>query len=96
MYNEHYFESEYDYDCEPVIYSGALKHICENLEVVLSELYGNKPIDLSLLENALDEVANGLGMHLPINDLMIERSRKLNTSFSHSFYDTNLCQKVVA
>lgn len=73
MYNEHYFESDYDCDKEPVIYAGNLRHICEHLEVVLSELYGDAPFDLGRLENSLDEVANGLGMNLPRNDLMVER-----------------------
>jgi hypothetical protein len=73
MYNEHYFE-DYRDDHEPVIYAGSLKHIQHHLEAVLDCLYGDGSIDLAMLENSLDEVANGLGMHLPRNDLLIERS----------------------
>ncbi len=99
MYNEHYFEKEYDcdYDSDPVLYSGALKHICEHLEAVLSELYGNQTIDLCLLENSLDEVAHGLGMRLPCNDLSIQRKRKeIDRNLIHFEFDSIPCQKVVA
>lgn len=74
MYNESYFEDYRDDDLDPVIYAGGRKHICDHLEVVLRELYGDGPIDLSVLENSLDEVANGLGMHIPISDLNVERA----------------------
>jgi hypothetical protein len=73
MYNEHYFEPDYDYDKEPVIYSGALRHIQDHLEVVLDALYGHGSLDLGVFENSLDEVVNGLDMRLPRSDLTIER-----------------------
>jgi len=73
MYNEHYFEREYDYDKEPVIYMGALRHIQDHLEVVLEALYGDGSLDLRTFENSLDEVVNGLDMCLPRSDLTIER-----------------------
>ena len=106
MYNEHYFEDDYDYDKEPAIYSGALRHIQDHLEVVLDTLYGDGWIDLDKLENSLDEVVNGLGLSLPKNDLMVERRRfKISGTFVDAFIDTKLyqpksdtglCQKILA
>lgn len=73
MLKEHpdFYERDVDYDLEPVMYAGQLSHITEHFEAVLSLLYGNTPIDLERLERSLDEVANGLGLRLPRNDMIL-------------------------
>lgn len=95
MFNPDFYE-RYEYDDsdyeEPVIYSGALSHICDHFEAVLEMLYGEGSIDFDDLERSLDEVAHGLGMRLPMGNLMIRR--KVDTNLSQQIYDTNLCQEV--
>ena len=75
MLKEHpdYYERDIDYDHEPVIYAHHLSHICEHFEAVLSQLYGKTPIDMESLERSLDEVANGLGLRLPMSDLNLQQ-----------------------
>ena len=75
MFNPDYYEA-YGYDIddeEPIIYSGALSHICDHFEAVLDILYGDEPIDFDDLERSLDEVAHGLKMRLPAGKINIER-----------------------
>lgn len=97
MYNENYFEDYRDEDNEPVIFSGALSHIQENLEAVLDVLYGETVIDIDEFERCLEEVVNGLGSSLPRSDLMIERKKKRpDVNICHTFFDTELCQKLFA
>ena len=75
MNNEHpdFYERDPSYDDEPVIYSSQLRFISEHFEAVLRHLYGNMSIDMESLERSLDEVANGLGLRLPYNDLNVIR-----------------------
>jgi hypothetical protein len=88
MLKEHpdFYVRDVDYDLEPVMYQGQINHITEHFEAVLSLLYGNSPIDLERLERSLDEVANGLGLKLPITDI----------NLCQPYYDTNLCQEMIA
>jgi len=81
MLKEHpdYYERDVDYDLEPVMYQGQINHITEHFEAVLGMLYGNSDIDLESLERSLDEVANSLGLRLPMNDMNLCR-------FNHDTY----------
>lgn len=92
MSSRSYASPCYDDFDEPVIFSCALRHICEHMEVVLDQLYSKEKIDLGLLENSLDEVVHGIGLRLPINDLTI--TRKYEAKLCHIEDDSNLYDEI--